>query len=230
MMNVEVEQTKANDMQVKLDILIATSSMQNQNGIRQNDYHRYSKFCGKKINKLRKLYKITQGKRKFNKIEITHEEVVDSKVLLIVILGAERKWAKGMYLKQTLTNIGQDVKRIRYNITKKLKRASQESNKVFELCKQISDTQTILEAEAYYSLIEANYLIFKRKFSEALNLLKRSANIYENISQIKDTIESITYKEKINAIKTQIRLCVYNLNVNISLFIYNLDIKRYNIR
>jgi signal recognition particle subunit SRP68 len=200
-------------LQIKLDILIATSSMQNQNGIRQNDFHRYSRFCSKKINKLRKLYKLTQGKRKFNKILISSQEVVDNKVLLIGLLESERRWAKGMNLRQQLTNIGQDVKKLRYNITKKFKRSSQEAKKVFDICKKISDMQTILEAEAYFSLMEANYLIFKRKFGESLSLLKRSANIYENISKLKDTIESISYKDKINSIKTQIRLCVYNLNV-----------------
>jgi signal recognition particle subunit SRP68 len=59
--------------QYKLDILLSVSSFQNQNGIRLNDYYRYSRFCGKKINKLRKLLKITQGKRKYGKIMIDNE-------------------------------------------------------------------------------------------------------------------------------------------------------------
>jgi signal recognition particle subunit SRP68 len=198
---------------LKIDILILTTSMQNQNGIRQNDYYRYSRFCNKKIQKLRQFFKLTQGKKKFNKIEITPENVVDSKVLLIPILESERKWAKGMHYKQQITIAGKDIKRLRYNITKKFKKAALQSKKIFDLCKLVADTQTTLEAEAYSSLIEANYLIFKRNFNLALNLLKKTANIYEKISQLKDTIESITYKEKINLIKTQIRLCLYNLSV-----------------
>ena len=200
---------------VKSDILIVTSAMQNQNGIKLNDYHRYGHFCSKKINKLRKLYKLTQGKRKFTKVEITAENTVDSKVMLILVLECERKWAKGMEMKQHMTSVGQDIKKLRYNISKKFKKASDIAKDLHELTKSISDTQTILEAEAYFSLLEANSFIFKRKFDEALTLLKRAANIYEKISQIKDTIESITYKEKINAIKTSIRLCVYNLSVNL---------------
>lgn len=202
---------------LKMDILILTTSMQNQNGIRQNDYYRYSRFCNKKIQKLRQIFKLTQGKKKFNKIEITPENILDNKVLLIPILESERKWAKGMYYKQQITIAGKDIKRLRYNITRKFKKAAQHSKKIFDLCKSVADTQTILESEAYSSLIEANYLIFKRNFNLALNLLKKTANIYEKISQLKDTIESITYKEKINSIKTQIRLCLYNLSVSIFL-------------
>lgn len=201
---------------IKIDILLATSAMQNQNGIRLNDYKRYSKFCRNKINKLRKIFKLTQGKRKFNKIEITPDLVSDSKILLIAILDCERKWASGMHHKQLLTNIGQDIKAIRYTITQKFKRATAEAKRVLNLCKERADTQTILEAEAYFYLAESNYLIFKRKFSEALTLLKKASNIYESISNLKDTIESIVYKEKINSIKTSIRLCVYNLSVRIT--------------
>jgi signal recognition particle subunit SRP68 len=211
--------------QVKLDILISTSAMQNQNGIKQNDYYRYSNFCSNKINKLRKLYKITQGKRKFNKIEIDAERCVDSKILLIPILESERKWAKGMLMKTHMTNVGQDIKKLRYNISKKFRKSAQTAKKVFEICQEVSDTQTILEAEAYYSLLEANHLIFKRRFDESLSLLKRAASIYEKISGIKDTIESITYKEKINLIKTSIRLCVYNLSVNFFLYIFRTQLK-----
>jgi len=198
---------------LKMDILILTTSMQNQNGIRQNDYYRYSRFCNKKIQKLRQTFKLTQGKKKFSKIVINPENIVDNKILIIPILESERKWAKGMHYKQQITMAGKDIKPLRYNITKKFKKATQHSKKIFELCKSVADTQTILEAEAYSSLIEANYLIFKRNFNSSLSLLKKTANIYEKISQLKDTIESITYKERINSIKTQIRLCLYNLSV-----------------
>ena len=154
---------KEQSSQVKLDILIVASAMQNQNGIKQNDFYRYSNFCKKKINKLRKLYKLTQGKRKFNKIEITPEVAVDSKVLTILILESERTWAKGMMMKAHMTSVGQDIKKLRYNIIKKFRKGAESAKKIFELCTEISDTQTILEAEAYYALQEANYFIFKRK-------------------------------------------------------------------
>jgi hypothetical protein len=66
--------------------------------------------------------------------------------------------------------------------------------------------------------MEANYLIFTRKFAEAFEKLKNAIKIYESLARSKDNIESIVYKDKINVLKSSIRLCQYNMNVNI---IYN---------
>ncbi len=209
----EVKTAQANQ-QIRLDILLTTTNMQNQNGIRLNDYGRYAKFCGTKINKLRKLLKITQGKRKFVKIDITPETVDDSRFLLILLLNCERKWATGMAVKQQLTSIGQDIKPLRYNIKKKFKKAAEVAKHILDIARLKCDTQTVLEAEAYYNYSMANFLLFLRKFQEALDMFKVAAKIYENFSSIKDSIEAIVYVERINAIKSSIRLCVYNINVS----------------
>lgn len=207
------EEVQKVNQQIRLDILLTTTNMQNQNGIRLNDYQRYAKFCKTKIHKLRKILKITQGKRKFNKIEINSELVSDSRHLLILILNCERKWAIGMGIKQQLTSIGEDIKKLRANIKNKFKKAAEVSKQILDISKERYDTQTNLEAEAYYSYSMANYLLFTRKFQEALDLFKVSAKIYEKFSSIKDTIESIVYRDRINTIKSSIRLCVYNINV-----------------
>ena len=119
---------------IKCDILLVTSSMQNQNGLRVNDYLRYSHFCRKKINKLRKLFKLTQGKRKYQKNEITADKITDNKILLIVILECERNWAYGMYHKQELTELGTDIKRLRYQIMRKFKRSDDELSDELNEC------------------------------------------------------------------------------------------------
>ena len=197
---------------LKMDILLSTASMQHQNGLRAGDYLRYAHFCRKKIQKLRKMNHLSQGKRKFQKVEITPQLVKDNKVFMILILECERNWAYGMYHKQELTFIGEDIKRLRYEITRKFKRATQNAHKIFDICQKIGDAQTQLEGEAYYHFINSNYLIFTSKFQEALDLLKKACNIYEKIKQLKDSIESIEYEEKIKSMKTSMRLCIYNLS------------------
>lgn len=118
-----------------------------------------------------------------------------------------------MHLKTQLTNVGQDVKPLRYNIKKKFKKSSTEAFKFLNLCKETCDNKTVQEAEAYYSILASNYKLFKREYNEALELLKSASKIYDSISKTKDAIESIAYKEKINSLKMLIRLCQYNLSV-----------------
>ena len=84
-----------------MDILSVTTSMQNQNGLRVNYYRRYAHFCKKKINKLRKFFKLTQGKKKYQKVEITADKIVDNKILLIAILECERNWSYGMFINRS---------------------------------------------------------------------------------------------------------------------------------
>ena len=198
---------------VKMDILLSVAAMQHQNGLRVNDFKRYSHFCKKKINKLRKFYKLTQGKRKYQKNEITSNKLTESKILLIPLLECERNWAYGMFHKQELTAIGEDIRRLQHQISRKLNRASLNAKRIYDMCKEVGDAQTELEGEAYYGLIAAEYLIFRRHFEKAFNLLRKTTAIYTKLSELKDSIEAMEYKEKINQIKTSIRLCLYNMSM-----------------
>lgn len=49
-------------------------SAQNQNGLRHNDYGRYHKYCIRKIYRMRKTLKFTQGRKQFTKRQVTSEE------------------------------------------------------------------------------------------------------------------------------------------------------------
>lgn len=49
--NIEDSSLKTSSNNLKLDILLITSTMQNQNGVRQNDFVRYANYCRRKINK-----------------------------------------------------------------------------------------------------------------------------------------------------------------------------------
>lgn len=136
-------------------------------------------------------------------------------MLLICVLDIERRWAQGMNYRQILTNVGQDIKALRYNIKKKFRKCSSEAKKLLETSKIVCDKETIQEAEAYFSVLDANYRIFKLEFEESLKLLKSASEIYSKISKSKDAIEAIAYKEKVESLKTPMRLCQYNLIVKL---------------
>jgi hypothetical protein len=50
-----------------------------------------------------------------------------------------------------------------------------------------------------------------KDYKNAFDNLLKSKIIYEKISQYKDTLEAIIYKEKISQLDTLIRLCSFNL-------------------
>ena len=51
--------------QYGLDLLLLVKSAQNQNGLRNNDYGRYHKYCIRKIYRMRKALNFTQGRKEF---------------------------------------------------------------------------------------------------------------------------------------------------------------------
>lgn len=201
---------------ISLDILNLLSSYQSQNGIRAKDYERYIHFCSKKINKLRKKFNLTQGKRKFNRIDINAENTTNSKILLIMILETDRNWAIGALYNQKLTSMDAVVSKWKYKAKEKYLRSCNFAQKLVELCKQTCDDLTICEANAYSQFLKGNYLTYIRKYSEALNEYKQSKDNYNQIISNKDSIESLVYKDKIKFVIMQIRLCEYNLSKTIN--------------
>lgn len=198
------------NLNLTLNILSIINTYQLQNGIRNKDYERYIGFCAKKISKIRQEFKLTQGKKKFKKISISEENAKDSKLLLIQLLECERKWALASNYNKNMTELDHIVPEWRYKAKLKFKQASEESLKLLNICKVRADEQTILEAEAYNCLINANYNFYIRKFNIANDEYKRAKDIYQGILLKKDYIDALTYKDKINSINLQIRFCENN--------------------
>jgi hypothetical protein len=57
----------------------------------------------------------------------------------------------------------------------------------------------------------AIYEMEVKDYQNALDNLLKSKIIYEKISQFKDSLEAIIYKEKVNQIDTLLRLCSFSL-------------------
>ena len=68
-----------------------------------------------------------------------------------------------------------------------------------------------MEVEAYTSLMQGMYQLECKDFQGALDNLLRSKIIYQKISQFKDTLEEVIYKEKVGQIDTLLRQCAFSL-------------------
>ena len=80
-----------------------------------------------------------------------------------------------------------------------------------DVAKDSLDAYQQVEVEAYSSLMQGIYLLESKDFQNALDYLLKSKIIYQKISQFKDTLEEVIYKEKVSQIDTLIRQCAFSL-------------------
>lgn len=197
---------------VPLDVLLMVKTAQNQNGLRNNDYFRYYKYCSRKIHRLRKATKFTCGRRKFVKNDITEEKVrQNQRAVQVPLFSAERDWAQAMFLKKQLTDHGDEFIRNKHTARKRLNKSYVHAKQFHELVREVFDSQTTVEADAYVAFIKANLDIEYSKYEDALDSLLRARIIYKSLIKSKDSLEAAIYNEKIEQIEPLIRLCTYNL-------------------
>jgi len=130
-------------------------SWQLQNGMRQNDYERYRRFCSVKIQRTRKRIGFLNKKGKlYQKMEFSASSVKDAASLFYPLLNAERAWAFANELKEEMNDTRN--MRIRYHLVSRIKKASSWAEQLMNLCHQLGDDRTALESDAYYYFMKGN--------------------------------------------------------------------------
>lgn len=91
--------------QLNLDIFDLVKSSRAQHGLRHGDYLRYRQYCARRLHRLRKTLKLTQGKGRFVKRPIEPRMVAEGKHLLIPLFASERAWSYAMQLKRESSHV-----------------------------------------------------------------------------------------------------------------------------
>jgi signal recognition particle subunit SRP68 len=216
-------------------------SAQNQNGLRHNDYGRYHKYCIRKIYRVKKSLRFTSTsggagganskKQQFVKRVVTAEDAKrNPKHLHLLVFKSEANWAYAMQMRQIISGgataasqakaaTDQDLhrmanrnpNRLKFHAIKRLQKAYQTAQQFLAVARESLDAYSQVEVEAYVAQISAQYQMDIKDYKSAFDNLLKSKIIYEKISQYKDTLEAIIYKEKIGQLDTLIRLCSFNL-------------------
>ena len=214
---VQDEEDKKNAI-IDVDILIMVKSAQNQNGLRHNDYARYHHYCIRKLHRMRKSLKFTNGRKQYTKKQVTSEEATKNhKFIHLLVFKCEANWAYAMQQRQLVAQGGAASKdarnpnRVKYLAKKRLQRASQAGQELLNVAKGSLDAYQQVEIEAYSSHIQAVYQLECKDYKNALDNLLKSKIIYQKISEFKDTLEEIIYKEKVSQLDTLIRQCAFSL-------------------
>jgi signal recognition particle subunit SRP68 len=198
------------DLIFTLEVLKITKESQQQHGLRHLDYQRYRTYCTRRIRRLRKtLHFVCGNMRRYQKREITMDDVNDSKFLLIPLFQSERAWAYAMQLKQEATTDARKKFRLINRLRKSVKFAK-EFEKLSESVK--CDARTKLEAQGYANLVNGQLHFESQKWNESLDFFNISKKIYENLSAtLKGDDAQAFYLQKVEEINPNIRYCNYIL-------------------
>lgn len=101
--------------------------------------------------------------------------------------------------------------RVKYLAKKRLQRAGLAAQELLNVAKESLNAYQQVEIEAYTSYMQAVFQIESRDFEGGLDNLLKSKIIYTKISETKDTLEEVIYKEKLSQLDTLIRQCAFKL-------------------
>lgn len=110
--------------------------IQQQHGLRHEDYQRYRGYCSRRVGRLRKVLKLPQGDRRhFKKRNVTETHInnaqSDERLLHLPLILAERSWAYAMQLRlESNTEV-----RKKFHMIRKLRKACGYALQLEELSK-----------------------------------------------------------------------------------------------
>jgi signal recognition particle subunit SRP68 len=152
--------------------------------MRHDDYKQYHSYCTRRLSRLRHAHPVRRdlvhsaayvsGEKKKRNAYCSREQVSNSEnALWVILVGAERAWAHSCELKalmkstsaagNTVVLAAEHEKsrsspgKIRQHALRRLKRAKQLATQFRDLCEQVCDERTILEAKAYAGWMRGNW-------------------------------------------------------------------------
>eukprot|EP00300_Choanocystis_sp_HF-7_P031091 c40187_g1_i1.p1 GENE.c40187_g1_i1~~c40187_g1_i1.p1 ORF type:complete len:572 (-),score=132.17 c40187_g1_i1:166-1881(-) len=190
-------------------VLATIKQAQMQNGLRNNDYLRYSQYCSRRLTRLRRSLGLNHGKRAFQKVELSAEKITDPRALLIPLISAERCWAYSMFLKE---DQAQAPGRVRFHVRRRLTKAVTHTQRFLELCQTLADDRTKIEAEAHHNWMSANVAFESSLWDKALKHYRHAKAVFEKLALVGSEEESALYRQRVDEdIEPVIRFCLYNL-------------------
>lgn len=192
-----------------LEALKVIKESQQQHGLRHMDYQRYRSYCSRRVRRVRKTLHVQCGQRKYQKRDLTEDDLTDSKILLIPLFQAERAWSYAMQLKQEANT----EPRKRFHLLNRLRKAIRHANQLEKLSQSTKcDARTKLEAQGYQALMQGLFNFEMQKWKESLENFIYAKNIYEKLSlALKGDDSQIYYNQKCEEIEPNLRYCSYKL-------------------
>lgn len=204
-----IDTLKTSEIKYSLKIHDTIRTLQNENGLRHQDYMRYRHYLNNKLRRIRKAVGFTFGKGKvFVKREITASVVNSDTYLLILLLSAEREWSHAIELKDSYVKVNKQ--KILHSKVGKFRKAAEWARLLESICTEVSDNQTILEASAYSSWMTGQSLLERELWSEAVLSLSKAKGIYDELSKIGTLDQQDLFTQRSVELDPVLRFCRYS--------------------
>lgn len=193
-----------------LHVLPFVTDLQQQNGLRHEDYQRYRQFCTRRLGRVRKIVKFGHG-RKFTKKAVTADRVVDGRFLHIPLLQAERAWSYYMQLKHLVDETAHGSRKL-FHSRSRLRKAAAHAHVLRELActPGLCDPRTELEATAYADWLQGCLAFEMERWDEAMDKLQRARFIYERLASLCDPGHRTLYTQRIDEIDANVKFSAFS--------------------
>ncbi|KAJ1987478.1 signal recognition particle subunit srp68 [Dimargaris cristalligena] len=184
------------------------------NGLRQQDYIRYRRFCTKRLHSVRKSLHLAEVSKKATAPQaITADHVSDnSQCLLTLLLEAERAWSYAQELKESSNASGEP--RQRYHHLRRLRKAIYYAQALLNGTSLLEQMPTLrLEAYAYFLNLHSLVQLAQGNWSVALDILTVTRHIFMHLGRSAGPQYLEQCHSFIDELDPQIRYCAYKLRL-----------------
>ncbi|KAJ4444391.1 hypothetical protein ANN_06183, partial [Periplaneta americana] len=166
-------------------------------------FYLYRGYCSRRIRRLRKVLRVTQGdKRHFKRKDVTESMLKDERYLYIPLMMAERAWSYAMQLRQEANT----EPRKKFHLISRLRK----SNNI-RFASSKCDARTKLEAQAYVAWIHGSLHFELQLWKPAMENLKKAQVVYEKLAHALPEEEQPVYKSRVEELSPSLRFCAYNI-------------------
>eukprot|EP01060_Flectonema_neradi_P008327 TRINITY_DN15953_c0_g1_i2.p1 TRINITY_DN15953_c0_g1~~TRINITY_DN15953_c0_g1_i2.p1 ORF type:complete len:588 (+),score=135.55 TRINITY_DN15953_c0_g1_i2:77-1765(+) len=193
-----------------LDVIHTLRELQQQHGLKSFDYQRYRQYCTRRLRRIHKTVKMFAGtQKKYKGLVIQPEDVTDTRILMILLLQAERAWAYGEQLKYDHSTT--DAPRLHRHYALKMAKAVAHAQKLLQITKYVANERTITEVEAYTNEILGHFHVSKKDYSAAKDSYLKARKVYVSQQESSTPMVKAAYLQRISDLDQNMRFCNYNL-------------------
>ncbi|KAH8584744.1 signal recognition particle SPR68 [Cryptosporidium sp. chipmunk genotype I] len=221
------------DEKIELPLIVIVKYLRCQNGLKHKDFAQYTRYCSRKLHRLRSGLKMKCGRNKFQKSYTECSDYTSHKHLLLLILLIERNLSAGTEIgSRTTKNVNTQLNtlnnRAKLHEIRKLRRGCNLSKLLVEVARNKCTNRSIVEVQAYQSYIFGNYYLKCSNWEKGAIELNKSMKLYQqlkldvsifekssilphfNISKLSKSECVQAYDDQIIEMTPLIRLCLYH--------------------